>query len=106
MALEKWILVMTHLPSFSQFQGIFPCGFQSSLYLPDFYSSHSLRQFQVRFFSLRFCRIFQIKLWQVTEYSLYLLFHCIFVRLANVNELFLAFEKEMEKEEKVASWGF
>lgn len=42
----------------------------------------------------------------MTEYSLYLLFHCIFVRLANVNELFIAFEKEMEKEEKVASWGF
>lgn len=105
MALEKWILVMTHLPYFSQFQGIFPCGFQSSVYLPDFYSSHSLRQFQVRFF-LTVLQNFSNKIRQVTEYSLYLLFHCIFVRLANVNELFLAFEKEMEEEEKVASWGF
>lgn len=42
--------VMTHLSSLFQFQGVFPCGFQSSVYFPDFYSPHSLWQFQVRWF--------------------------------------------------------
>lgn len=50
MVLEKRTLRITHLPSLFPFQGIFPCGLQSSLYFPDFYSPHSLWQFQVRLF--------------------------------------------------------
>lgn len=42
----------------------------------------------------------------MTEYSLCLLIHFVFVKLiANVNRIFLASEKKMEKEEEVASWG-